>query len=477
MKLFTRFLVGFVLPLAILGAGAGVLIAAGIFKREPKKEVKERSLPRVEVAEIEAYDKGLSIDVDGSVVPFRQVTLTSEVAGRIKKKVAGCRAGNYVKAGTLLFEVDPIDYDLEVQRLTKEVRQAEINVHGIDVKMENTRSLMRLAEEDIRLQKNEVNRLQGLVAENIVSETDLDAARRAVLASTRSLEELKNTAKTLVADRAAQQATMDLAGTRLEKAQIDLGRTKIVAPIDGVIVQEMVEEDAFVQKGAQLVEIEDTSAVEVQCELKMDQLYLLWSQDDAPSSADDSGLTYALPNAPAEVVYKVAGREFVWQGRLARYDGIGLSRNRTVPCRILVENPRAGVAKNSSDGGAGSLVPPALVRNMYVTVSIQLNPNAQFARIPVEALKPGNRIWRVNDGRLQIEEVRVARMMAEEVLLEPDDVYAIGDQVVITPLPAPATGLQIRVAGESDVEEKTDKSESVDDLESAEALTANVGAE
>ena len=472
IRLVTKILFGFVLPLVILAAGFGVLIAAGVFKREPKKEVKEKTLPRVEVAQIEAYNDGLSIDVDGSVVPFRQVILTSEVAGRIKRKVKECRAGNFVKAGTLLFEVDPIDYDLEVRRLTKEVRQAEINVHSIDVRMENTRSLMRLAEEDIVLQRNEVGRLQGLVADAIVTETDLDKARMAVLNSTRSLEELKNQAKTLVTDRAAQRAAMDLATTRLEKAQIDLARTKILAPIDGVIVEEMVEEDAYVQPGAQLIEIEDTSAVEVQCELKMDQLYLLWTQEGAPRSTDESGLTYELPKAPAKIAYKIGGREFIWQGRLDRYDGIGLSRNRTVPCRILVENPRAGVAKNAVNDSSNDIVPPALVRNMFVTVSIQLDPMAAFARIPTEALKPGNRIWRVKGDRLKIEDVRIARMFDDMVLLELDDAYSIGDQVVTTPLPAPATGLQVRIGKDEPSAVDDDTAQETEANEMTETLTA-----
>ncbi len=449
-KLIVKIIFGFVLPLVILAGGFAVLKAAGQFKREPKKEVKEKSVPRVDVAAMEAYNDGLSIDVDGIVVPFREVTITSEIAGRIKYKADNCRPGNYVKAGTLLFEIDPVDFDLEVQRLDKEVRQAEIEVHSIDVQIENTRSLMGLARQEIQLKQNEVQRLQGLVAENIVTDTALDTAKSGELTSKNSMETLINQARTLVTQRASRRAAMDLASTALEKAQINLARTKILAPIDGVIVTDMMEEDAFVQTGTALASVEDTSAVEVQCDLKMEQLYMLWAQEGAPETQDgNDGLSYKLPNTPAKVTYKVAGREFVWQGKLARYDGIGLSENRTVPCRVLVENPREATAM-STDSSASNIVPPALMRNMFVTISLQLDPMAPFVKIPVEALKPGNRIWRLDGNRLDIQNVRVAKMMDDVVLLEPGDAYAVGDMVVTTPLPAPASGLEIRRSDQPD---------------------------
>ena len=87
---------------------------------------------------------------------------------------------------------------------------------------------------------------------------------------------------------------------------------------------------------------------------------------------------------------------------------------------------------------------------MFVTISLQLDPMAPFVRIPVEALKPGNRIWRLDGNRLDIQNVRVAKMMDDVVLLEPGDAYAVGDMVVTTPLPAPATGLEIRRSDQPD---------------------------
>ncbi len=442
-----KLILQFIVSVAIVAAGARVLMWAANSRPEPAKELKTATAPRVETATIREHGAGLTIESDGTVVPFREITLATEVAGRIRTKAKECRAGNYVEAGTLLFEIDPVDYDLEVRRLTKEVRQAEIGVHSADVELENSQSLIGLAEEDLELQRREVRRLEPLTSQGIASRSELDRAKRTEVSARNAVELLKNRVRVLVTQREAQRASLELATTRLEKAQIDLDRTKILAPISGVIVSELVEQDSYVQRGTSLVMIEDTSAAEIICNLRMEQLYWLWEQTgslEKPTADDSHALNYELPKIPATVIYRVAGREFAWEGRLDRYDGIGLNpRTRTVPCRLVVENPGAGRAIKVPDGSAGS-VPPALVRGMFVNVSLIAKPKVEFAAVPIAALKPGNVIWRIIDGRLNINTVRVARRLDDVALLERNDaVFRIGDAVVTSPLPTPIEGMEL----------------------------------
>ncbi len=439
---------GFILPVAIVAGGAFVLFTAFVLRPEPAQEPHVERVPRVRTALIETNQGGLSVEVDGSVVPHREISLASEVAGRIKTKSKVCRAGMYVKAGTVLFEIDPLDFKLAVQRLTKEVRQAEINVHRIDVELENSRSLMSLAEKDRVIQQRELNRLEGLVSNRAASEAEADIARRGSIGTENALKQLQNQARLLMTQRTAQQAALELANTKLEQVEIDLKRTRVVSPIDGVIVRELVEQDSFVQKGTPLVDIDDTSAAEVQCNLRLEQLYLLWtnaSKAEADESDDDHMVrsrSYEIPRAQAKVIVSIAGQRFAWNGVLDRYDGIGLNANtRTVPCRVLVPNP---LECEPLDGTKPTAMPPALVRGMYVNVVLSIDSDASFARIPLEALKPGNKIWRINDGRLDVRSVRVSRVMDDYALLElPSSDFEIGDQVVTSPLPSPEQGMRI----------------------------------
>lgn len=67
-----------------------------------------------------------------------------------------------------------------------------------------------------------------------------------------------------------------LAGTMLERVKLDLERTRVVSPSDGMIVADLVEQDSFVSKGTPLVMLEDTSAAEVKTSLRMDEIARIW---------------------------------------------------------------------------------------------------------------------------------------------------------------------------------------------------------
>jgi multidrug efflux pump subunit AcrA (membrane-fusion protein) len=108
--------------------------------------------------------------------------------------------------------------------------------------------------------------------------------------------------------------------------------------------------------------------------------------------------SYELPKTPVEISYRVSGRDDVvyqWQGHLSRYEGIGLdAQSRTVPVRIMVDNPRE-VRRNGqsiSEDGNGGL--PALVRGMFVDVAIKTKPKQSLILVPKLAVKPGGQVWR-----------------------------------------------------------------------------------
>ena len=164
-----------------------------------------------------------------------------------------------------------------------------------------------------------------------------------------------------------------------------------------MIVTESVEADSYVQKGTPLVVIEDTAAVEVKCNLRMDELYWIWNQTDQrpTTGADTTRADYQIPNTDVNVLYRLGNREYQWKGKLWRYDGIGLDeRTRTVPCRVLVEAPR-DVQLLDADAASESMIgPPALVRGMFVALEILAKPRIPLLQVPEEAVQPGSTVWR-----------------------------------------------------------------------------------
>ncbi len=397
-----KFLVFNVLiPISLIACGFFAIVALG--KVEPKQRPaadlsvagRLKSLPAVNVQRVlslEATGAQLHLRVDGTVVPFREVRIATEVAGQIIFKAPECEAGSYVKKDQLLMRIDPTDYELEVERLTRLKEQEYQSLRELDQEEVNTNRQIDLADQDIQLQQRELTRQKSLPS-GFASQGDIDKASRSVLAAQQQKLNFENQLDLLKKKRVRLEASERLAATQLKSAEINLKRCEISSPIDGVIVNEDAEMNTFVARGSTLVTLEDTSKVEVATNLRMDQLHWILDQPSTKNSEETRG--YDLPETPAVIEYSVSGRDgvvFRWNGRLLSYDGIGLDpQTRTVPVRVVVDDPQHyRDEKGELRKTAGAT---ALVRGMFVRIKLLIQPKTPLVVIPARALKPGNRVW------------------------------------------------------------------------------------
>lgn len=409
----------FIIPVGLLAAGVTVVLLLGTAETEKKPAIgtdydsRLEALSEVRVERLHtltSLDKQLQLIVDGSVAPFREVQVATEVSGEIIAKYAICEAGAYVEAGTPLMKIDTTDYDFEVERLTQVKKQEYQALKEVDQERDNTKRSIEIAKEDMALQQKEVDR-QVQLGDGFTSTAERDKARRALLAARQQLVTLENQLSLLVERRQRIVVSEQLAETQLKKARNDLKRTEICAPISGVIVNERVDLHSFVARGTTLVTIDDTSKAEVATSLRMDQLYWVLNQATEPPgnvSKDQLETTtlglnsvtgidargYSLPETKAIIEYELAGREgvkYYWNAKLMSYDGIGLnSATRTVPVRVVVDAPNQHVdAEGSPCEVTGAT---ALVRGMYVRVKLLIKPRPEWIVIPARGLQVDNRI-------------------------------------------------------------------------------------
>ncbi len=391
-----------VIPLALLAAGGATIAMLG--KVEPKqrpaadmtRQGQMRALPAVSVERIESLESTgaqLQLRVDGTVVPFREVRIASEVAGQIVFKAPECEAGTYVRKDQVLMRIDPTDYELEVERLTRLQEQEYQTLRELDQEELNAKRQMELADQDMKLQERELARRKSLPS-GFASQAEIDQANRAVLTAQQGKLGFENQLDLIKKRRVRLEASERLAATQLKGAEVNLQRAEIKAPIDGVIVSEDAELNTFVARGNTIVTMEDTQKVEVATSLRMDQLH--WVLDQKRSSAStDATRGYDLPETPAVIEYEVSGRSGVvyrWNGRLMSYNGIGVDRQtRTVPVRVLVDDPQHYRDENGELRKTAGAT--ALVRGMFVRVKLLIQPQTPLVVIPARAIKPGNRVW------------------------------------------------------------------------------------
>ena len=447
---YLRALLRILAPLAVLAAALTAFFWMGSQPPPQRKEsVAPAALP-VRTVEARALEGGFEIESDGVVVPLREVTLAAEVGGRVLEKTAACKAGQFVTKGTLLFRIDPRDYELDVARLEREVTQAELSMDELDEELAQNAESIDLAKRQLEISKREASRLDTLARGKIVTESAADQAMRDEIATSNTLATLQGQRRVQQKRKNRLDEARQLATTMLERARLDLERTRIVAPVDGMVVEDTVEQESFVAKGQTLVILEDTRAGEVKTSLRMEEVAQVWGGIQAPA-AGDSPAGDDLPDATARVVFSLGERRYEWDGLLSRQEGRGIDdKTRTLPCRVIVPEPRK-VRALDRYGASMPTLPPgspgALLRGMFVEVRVKVDPPVKLVTVPQEVVRPTGEVFVMRDGKLVVLRPRPYHAGQGIVCYEEGASGLVaGDRVVASLVTLPRDGIALEEA-------------------------------
>ncbi len=192
----------------------------------------------------------------------------------------------HVKAGSLLIQIDPADYQAQVAQAEAQVAAAQAALDNLANQIELQYATIAQSEAQnasavaIQIEaKQEFDRQQGLIqspaftqqkleqatASFNKSQADVSASRAAIAAQQHQLQVLNGTKKQRAADVQAAQAT-------LKAAQLRLGYTRIIAPFDGVVGARQVQPGDYVNIGSNLIAIVPLPNVYVIANYKETQL-------------------------------------------------------------------------------------------------------------------------------------------------------------------------------------------------------------
>lgn len=438
-----------VVPIAIVGAA---LAAYFIWGHQPPAQTGSPPPPEaigVFAREVLHFSEPIEIRVDGVAQPHRHVSVASEVSGRVKYKNPKCNDGQFVAGGTLLYEIDPADYESTLSRIQEELLQAENAIKEWEVDRENAVEQWELAERDLNFATKDAERLRDLQRRQAASEIEVERGLRSEVAARLALQNLKNQVRALDARKARAESSLELQRIALQQAQRNLDRTKILAPVDCVIVTDDCEEGGYVQAGKVVAIINDVSKGEVGCQLELDDLFWLWKARSAYETTDSDlkpGQIYDIPPIPVWVEFPFHDRLCRWSGTVSRFGGTGIDLStRTIPCRVIVDDPTHSDVLTLDGQPADDIVPPPLATGMFVSVRIPIQPRTELVVVPANAVRSGGVVWLIREGQLQIQPIKIARRTQDRVLIhvEAEGVQA-GDRVIVSPLAVAEQGMAVR---------------------------------
>ena len=455
---------------------ATVMFVATFLRPVPvqQRPAPPQAMNTVQTAPVKPHEGGIDFTVDGQVIPYRALDIAPEVSGIVKFKSEKARAGKFVRKGETLLEIDPVDYELSVRQLTEETAQAEASIHEMEVQIESTKKEIDISKSQLEIKERELARYEAVKTPGVYSASELDTVRTSVLNGRESLVKQENALRLYERQLIRLKSVHAQKQANLDQAKLNLKRTKIVAPIDGVVKTHNFEVNTYVQKGSVVASILDTSKLEIQCFLHMKQMSWLWASgnnsENAASSDEPAMRGFDFAPTDATVYYELDGQRWSWKGRLTTSDSGSLDpKTRMMLCRVTIDDPTDvqfdSYVIHTTDTSLGTVdkealekekkakktpliqtPPPTLLAGMYVTIVVHAKPEIPLYSAPERALLPGNKIWTATDGTLREYRIRVATVTDEGVIFYADSQGVTAtDKVVISPLASPAEGDKVNV--------------------------------
>jgi membrane fusion protein (multidrug efflux system) len=207
-----------------------------------------------------------------------RVSIAADAAGRI---VAVNVADNQlVKAGDVLFEVDPAPYRIALSQADAALAGARLNVEQLRAAYGQAVAQERVAEGDVGYLQSQFDRNSDLASKGISTKSSLDEARRDLA---KAKEQQLVAQQGIVSAQAALGGNPDISTDQhpsvlsalaaRDKAAYDLAQTEVRAPADGVVSQaSSFKIGQFVGAGTAVFSLVETNDTWVEANFKETQL-------------------------------------------------------------------------------------------------------------------------------------------------------------------------------------------------------------
>lgn len=195
--------------------------------------------PGYKLAKIERGALTAVVSASGTLNPVVSVQVGSQVSGQIKEILVDFNAP--VKAGQLIARIDP-------ETFQQKVRQAEADVDAARSAVNVQRAQQLQAQVSQAEAQRDFDRKTLLVEKKFISPAERDKAQSA-------LETAKAQAQVADAQARNSEALVRQRMAQLAQARVDLDRTAIRSPVDGVVVKRSVDTGQTVAASLQAPEL------------------------------------------------------------------------------------------------------------------------------------------------------------------------------------------------------------------------------
>lgn len=282
-----------------------LIVAALVTACNKAEKPNEESIVRtVKYEQGTTNGNSLNMKYSGSLKPFSETSLSFKVPGNIEKIYV--KVGDKVKKGQLLAIIDKNSYRLQVQQAEAMYEQVKASTVGGDYQIAEAKTGITQAKTGITQAKSAVEQAESAYKRAIAVQTStkqdferykqlylndniaqsaydnaksgLDQANAAVEQAKGGINQAKGAyeqalarqeqTETLLdqtkAGKTASNANLKSAGTQVELARLQLSYTELRAPADGIIAEQMTEENENIGAGMPVFKINSTEGIQAE---------------------------------------------------------------------------------------------------------------------------------------------------------------------------------------------------------------------
>ncbi|HRF27305.1 MAG TPA: efflux RND transporter periplasmic adaptor subunit [Ferruginibacter sp.] len=232
---------------ALLGLLFG-LSKAGVFGKDEGTKVTAEKVQKRTIVEL--------VNASGKVYPEVEVKVSPDISGEITELTV--QEGDTVKKGQLLVRIYADIYSTQRDQAASVVAQSQAQVANSEAAAEALKAQMEQAQKTYDMQRRLFN-------DKVISQNEFNTAEAAYKSA-------KANYKAGIEGIRSGQAGVQSARASLERANKDLGRTAVLAPMDGVVSLLSVKKGERVvgsnmMAGTEMLRIADMSKIEVRVDV------------------------------------------------------------------------------------------------------------------------------------------------------------------------------------------------------------------
>lgn len=377
-----------ILPVLILVLAGGIAYSIVTTAPQPERHPKPRQPRLVETIDIDVTKQILTIEAWGQVQPVHQITLRSQVNGKIIVVNPELVPGGRFAAQETILRLEPADYALAIRQRQSDLEKARVA---------------------LLLEKGN----------QVVAKQEFD-----LLGAT--INEQEKSLVLRLPQLSAMKADVDAAAAALQSAKLALARTVIKAPFEATVVSRHIDLGTYVTTTSDLVTIAGTKEYWVELAVPMAQLRWI----TIPRTPDEPGSSVKLFQE------NVWGKEHFRTGRVVRLLTDLEPNGRMARLLVAIQDPL-----NLQEQHARL---PRVLLGSYLRAEIQGQELAGLAKVDRRWIHDQDTVWLMGtDNTLEIRQVTIAYRGQHEVFIS--EGLETGDRLVVTDISAPTDGMPIRL--------------------------------